>query len=175
MEKPSFAFSIPTNMNICVKNTFLDVSFVEGHGAAAIERCRSCPSIACEHDTDNSKDVKTLVETGHAKDTRELAMIASPSGYGPAVSLTNDDLRMKYKSGRPCKGKRLRHRKFVDQLEAESLTRVNRFKMEDVEWLPSLEGNNRRKQHVLRIVEQYRNGQLARKHIANVRVTHGFQ
>lgn len=59
------------------------------------------------------------------------------------------------KPQRPCKGKRLRYRKFVQRLKQQALENPNSFDMKDVELLPSLLNHAERRERLMLYMERF--------------------
>jgi len=70
---------------------------------------------------------------------------------------------------RPCKGKRLRFKKFVARLQAQIDSEVEFFDMTEVVWPPSLEANRTRRQQLVQRMEQYQIQALYRKQSQAIR------
>jgi len=59
------------------------------------------------------------------------------------------------KQQRPCKGKRLRYRKFVQRLKRQASENPNSFDMKDVELLPSLLNHAERRERLMLYMERF--------------------
>jgi len=74
--------------------------------------------------------------------------------------MCNSRVRQRHRKGsghRPCKGKRLRFRKFMERLKTYIDGDVEFFNIQEVSWPPSLEADEKRRQHIIQIMEEYQN------------------
>jgi len=113
------------------------------------------------------------VGKAHGQVTRTPRLTSSVTLPAPSEkSETNADststpqagnLRSK-KRNRPCKGKRRRFKRFVDNLKNQMSEDVESFNVEEVWWPPSLEANDRKRQQLIKLMEdlqhQLKDGKL---------------
>jgi len=151
-------------MNVAVKHTFIQVSAIADRDASM--RCCSCPPTLrddgfiitkepdLEHDTMYAKQ---MLAEGSVSPTSTVSTqsgehtVCTHEGAQQAEVATRKSKR----HPRPCKGKRLRYKKFVESLRAEIETKAGSFNIDDVAWPPSLQENPRRRQRVILLMEQF--------------------
>jgi len=162
-----------------VKHTFIEVTEASEHQKHA--RCQSCPpSIWKGRPETNRQAVEQ--DTTSTYLWQEQASIIGWTHSGSSASPHNSDqsqsdenprnsnaAQCKKRSSRPCKGKRLRFRKFVERLKTQVDSKVEFFDIEEVAWPPSLETNDKKRQLLIKRMEQYQRNALCHNynHVTN--------
>jgi len=87
-----------------------------------------------------------------------MAPIPFVLAHNSETSTTSEEEQCQAKAARtsrPCKGKRLRQAKFVARLIAEIREKAVSFNFEEILWPPSLQANERKRQHVIHLLRHH--------------------
>jgi len=161
-----------------VKHTFIKAQRPQEHQNHA--RCQSCPPNIWKGRPETNRQAVEQ-DTTSTYLWQEQASIIGWTRSGSSASTPNSDQsqsddnqcnsnvaqRKKKHSrpSRPCKGKRLRFKKFVERLKTQIDSKVEFFDIEEVAWPPSLEINDKKRQLLIQRIEQYQHKALCHKYI----------
>jgi len=158
-----------------VRNTFIEVAMASEHKKHA--RCQSCPPSIWKGRPETNRQA-TEQDTTSTYLWQEQASIIGWTRSGSSASPHNSDqsqsvenpwnsnaARSRKRRSRPCKGKRLRFRRFVENLKTQIDSKVEFFNIEEVAWPPGLETNDKKRQLVIQLIEQYQHKALCHKYV----------
>jgi len=158
-----------------VRHTFIEVAVASEHKKHA--RCQSCPPNIWKGRPETNRQAVEQ-DTTSTYLWQEQASIIGWTHSGSSASPHNSDqsqsdenpcnsnaAQHKKRPSRPCKGKRLRFRKFVERLKTQIDSKVEFFDIEEVAWPPSLEINDKKRQLLIQRIEQYQHKALCHKYI----------
>jgi len=153
-------------MLVSVKNTFIEVSFA-GEPKGPL-RCHSCPPkrsqdkcIMEKDDVDQDQGVNQVeLKPKTLGSMAPIPLVLTHDSEAPMTSEedqceANDANHTNKRRSRPCKGKRLRHRKFLERLKTEITTKAQSFSIEEIVWPPSYQDNQKRRQNVIRSLQHH--------------------
>jgi len=153
-----------------VKHTFIEVTEASEHQKHA--RCQSCPSNRqrIEQDTTSTylwQEQASII--GWERSGFSTSPHHSDQSQSDENQCNSNAERRSKRRSRPCKGKRLRFRKFVERLKTQVDSKVEFFDIEEVAWPPSLETNDKKRQLLIKRIEQYQRNALCHNynHVTN--------
>jgi len=134
-------------MPASVKNSFIHVDLAVDHNPRM--RGHSCPPKECDREDHTKRVYEWHGEAWLPKDN----MLSSTHSVAHTTSTNATQVSKKWP--RPCKGKRLRRKKFVEKMKAEIAAHMDTFDMGEVSWPPSLAHSCKQRQTVIRRLENY--------------------
>jgi len=156
-----------------VRHTFIEVAVVSEHKRHA--RCQSCPPSIWKGRSETNRQGIDQDRTSTYLWQEQASVIGwalpgtSASTHNSEQSQSDENMcnskagQCKKRQSRPCKGKRLRFRKFVESLKTHIDSKVEFFDIEEVVWPPSLEANDRKRQRLIQRIKQYQRQALCQK------------
>jgi len=139
-------------MFVMVKNTFIEV--VMASECTAPRRQHSCPPQSHQSKGPGCDSDRTWMSTTHFIPTC-AASIQDKDSHGESARETAVTKEPGKKRYRPCKGKRLRYKRFVERLHMQVAMDGESFNMDQVLWPPSLQADDKKRQKLIRCMENF--------------------
>jgi len=172
----ALSFSKATMLCALVKHTFTEVTVATENATRA--RCQSCPPDFWRGKSGTEKqgfDQKSRwaytwqnqasiigwmpPRTSASTHSSEQSGCANEGTCSPSVRQRHQ----RCSRHRPCKGKRLRSRKFMERLKTDIDDDVEFFNIQEVVWPPNLLADEKRRQHVIQRMEEYQQTVMCQK------------
>jgi len=170
------SFSKATMLCALVKHTFIEVTVATENATRA--RCQSCPPDFWRGKSGTEKqgfDQKSRwaytwqnqasiigwmpPRTSASTHSSEQSGCANEGTCSPSVRQRHQ----RCSRHRPCKGKRLRSRKFMERLKTDIDDDVEFFNIQEVVWPPNLLADEKRRRHIIQRMKEYQQTVMCQK------------